>query len=164
MTHSQSRFRRRRPPRAALARALPLVGAALLFVSCLGQARAEDAGKPVEPPAFWGSPSVDGGQCCASLSEVRGNIDRIDREIIRLMAERGRYVAEAGRFKADPAAVGAPARVEEITARIKKMARENGLAETVAERAYRAMIAAFEDFEREEWIMRNAGGAPGEGR
>jgi isochorismate pyruvate lyase len=131
------------------------VAFALLFVSCpLGQA--QDADKNAPAPAFWGRPSVDGGKCCASLQEVRDNIDRLDREIIRLMAERGRYVAEAGRFKKDPAAVSAPARVEAIIARVEAIAREDGLAESVAERSYRAMIAAFEDFEREEWLRRNA--------
>jgi isochorismate pyruvate lyase len=52
--------------------------------------------------------------------------------------------------------VSAPARVEEIIAKVKSIARENGLAESVAERSYRAMIAAFEDYEREEWTRRNA--------
>jgi isochorismate pyruvate lyase len=102
---------------------------------------------------------VDGGACCASLAEVRANIDRIDKQIVALMAERGRYVAEAGRFKADPAAVSAPARVEAIVAKVKALAREDGLAESVAERSYRAMIAAFEDYERDEWTRRNAGAA-----
>ena len=112
-------------------------------------------------PAYWGSPSVDGGKCCANLGEVRDNIDRLDRQIIALMAERGKYVAEAGRFKADPAAVSAPARVEAIIAKVKAIARDDGLAESVAERSYRAMIAAFEDYEREEWVSRNAaGGTP----
>lgn len=129
----------------------PLFAAILMIVSIALPARADDA------PALWGTPSVDGGKCCKSLSEVRGNIDRIDREIIALMAERGRYVAEAGRFKANPAAVSAPARVEAIIAKVREIAREDGLAEDVAERAYRAMITAFEDFEREEWTKRNGG-------
>ena len=128
-----------------------------LLAPGLDQARAQDAA--ATHPAYWGAPSVDGGKCCASLAEVRDNIDRIDRQIVALMAERGKYVAEAGRFKADPAAVSAPARVEAIIARVKAMAREDGLAESVAELSYRAMIAAFEDYEREEWTRRNAGGA-----
>jgi len=111
-------------------------------------------------PAYWGSPSVDGGKCCASLGEVRDNIDRIDRQILALMAERGKYVAEAGRFKANPAAVSAPARVEAILVKVKAIAREDGLAESVAERSFRAMIAAFEDFEREEWTRRNPAASP----
>ncbi|HEY1944559.1 MAG TPA: chorismate mutase [Roseiarcus sp.] len=113
-------------------------------------------------PAYWGSPSVDGGKCCANLAEVRVNIDRIDSQIIALMAERGKYVAEAGRFKADPAAVSAPARVEAIIDKVKAIARQDGLAESVADRSFRAMIAAFEDYERDEWRRRNGeAAAPG---
>jgi len=135
---------------AALARALaaPAVVAPALADGAAG------------PPAYWGSPSVDGGKCCASLADVRDNIDRIDREIVALMAERGQYVAEAGRFKADPTAVSAPVRVEAIIAKVKALARADGLAESVAERSYRAMIAAFEDYERDEWTRRNPGAAP----
>jgi isochorismate pyruvate lyase len=135
----------------------PFLFAALLIAG-LGQARAQSDGAP-EHGAYWGSPSVDGGKCCASLAEVRDNIDRIDRQIIALMAERQKYVAEAGRFKANPAAVSAPARVEAIIAKVKTIAREDGLAESVAERSFRAMIAAFEDYERDEWTRRNAGAA-----
>ncbi|WP_158815081.1 chorismate mutase [Methylocapsa sp. S129] len=136
----------------------PLFVLAVLFVSGVVQAQAQTADNAATHPAFWGSPSVDGGKCCANLLEVRANIDRLDHEIIRLMAERGKYVAEAGRFKANPAAVSAPARVEEIIVKVKGIAGESGLAESVAERTYRAMIAAFEDYEREEWQRRNAKG------
>jgi isochorismate pyruvate lyase len=135
----------------------PLALAALFAATCV--VGALGAGS-ADPPAYWGSPSVDGGKCCASLGEVRDNIDRIDRQIVALMAERAKYVGEAGRFKADPAAVSAPARVEAIIVKVKALAREDGLAEPVAESSYRAMIAAFEDYEREEWARRNAGAAP----
>ena len=132
----------------APAAALVLIGSAAL---------AQDAS--TSHPAYWGSPSVDGGKCCDTLGQVRENIDRIDKQIIAAMAERAKYVAEAGRFKADPAAVSAPARVDAIIAKVKSLAAEDGLAPEVAERAYRAMIAAFEDYERAEWTKRNAGAA-----
>jgi isochorismate pyruvate lyase len=109
--------------------------------------------------AYWGTPSVDGGKCCSSLEEVRKNIDRLDREIVGLMAERGKYVAEAGRFKADPAAVSVPARVNEIIEKIKMIASGDGLPPMVAERTYRAMIAAFEDYERDISAARRTGEA-----
>ena len=131
---------------------------ALLAGALLGgsaRARAEEAA----PRAYWGEPSVDGGKCCASLAEVRENIDRIDRDLVRLMAERQKYVAEAGRFKANPAAVSAPARVEQVIEKAKGLARDQGLSEAVAERTFRAMIAGFEDYERDEWTRRNRAGA-----
>jgi isochorismate pyruvate lyase len=131
-----------------------------LFAASLGPAGAQTGSASTQ--AFWGAPSIDGGKCCATLGKVRDNIDRLDREIIRLMAERGKYVAEAGRFKANTAAVSAPARVEAIIAKVKTVARQDGLPESVAERSYRAMIAAFEDYERDEWIKRNAGASPGQ--
>lgn len=134
---------------------------AALFVFAGGAAYAQNANDAATHPAYWGSPSVDGGKCCANLSEVRANIDRLDHEIIRLMAERGQYVAEAGRFKANPAAVSAPGRVEQVIGKVRAIARESGLSENVAERTFRAMIAAFEDYEREEWTRRNAKGATG---
>ena len=129
------------------------LAALVLLVAMGATARAQDA---ANPPALWGAPSVDGGKCCASLAEVRDNIDRIDHAIVALMAERGKYVAEAGRFKPDPAAVSAPARVDAIIVKVRAIARQDGLAEPVAERTYRAMIAAFEDYERAEWTRRNA--------
>lgn len=128
-----------------------------LLVISFSQLRAQSVDDGATHPAYWGAPSADGGKCCANLLEVRDNIDRIDREIIRLMAERGQYVAEAGRFKANPAAVSAPQRVDQIIVKIRSIAREDGLAESVAERSYRAMIAAFEDYEREDWTRRNSG-------
>ena len=121
-----------------------------------GGALAQDA----QAPAFWGEPSVDGGQCCRTLGEVRSHIDAIDKQIIALMAERGKYVAEAGRFKKDPAAVSAPARVEAIIVKVKALAEEDHLAPDVAERAYRALIAAFEDYERAQWLKRNPAAKP----
>ena len=122
-----------------------LAGAALALIGA----------SATETPAPWGEPSVDGGKCCATLGEVRAHIDRIDREIIAAMAERGKYVAEAGRFKKDPAAVSDPARVEAIIVKARGLAQAAQLSPEVAEKTYRAMIAAFEDFERAEWLKRH---------
>ena len=36
---------------------------------------------------------------CNNLEEVRSNIDRIDNEIIKLIAERTDYVKQASAFK-----------------------------------------------------------------
>jgi isochorismate pyruvate lyase len=125
---------------------LSLAGAALMLMGA----------SAAEAPALWGRPSVDGGKCCATLGEVRDHIDRIDKQIIAAMAERGKYVAEAGRFKKDPAAVSDPARVEAVVAKARGLAQAAQLSPDVAEKTYRAMIGAFEDFERAEWVKRHA--------
>ncbi len=98
---------------------LRLLARAVLLAAPVAFAAPACADDAADHPAYWGTPSVDGGKCCASLADVRANIDRIDKAIVALMAERGQYVAEAGRFKADPAAVSAPARVEAIIAKVR---------------------------------------------
>jgi isochorismate pyruvate lyase len=134
-----------------------LRAAALGIILAAGAALADET---PSPRAYWGSPSVDGGRCCESLAQVRENIDRIDHALIALLAERAKYVAEAGRFKKDPAAVSAPARVEAIIARVKADAESQGLDPTVAEKTFRAMIVAFEDYERTEWVKRQDSAQP----
>jgi isochorismate pyruvate lyase len=99
-------------------------------------------------PPYWGSPTVDGGKCCATLGEVRENIDRIDRTIISAMAERSKYVHEAARFKKNPAEVEAPQRVEQVVGKAKALAVEDGLPPEVAEATYRAMVHAFTQYEQ----------------
>ncbi len=80
---------------------------------------------------------------CASLEEVRANIDRLDRRIVALLAERGGYVKQAARFKRSDGEVRAPRRVEQVVAKAKGLAAELGADPAVVERVYRAMIAGF---------------------
>ena len=58
------------------------------------------------------------GVLCNSLEEVRMNIDRIDDEIIKLIAERGTYVVQASSFKKDEDGVKDTNRVKKVGARI----------------------------------------------
>src|SRR5690349_24495894 len=123
-----------------------VLAAAVLVVLSLMPAQADEPSATA--PAYRGAPSVDGGKCCTSLGEVRDNIDRIDREIVRAMAERSKYVHEAARFKKSAAEVEAPQRVEQVVEKAKALAAQDGLPPEVAEATYRAMIRAFTDYER----------------
>jgi isochorismate pyruvate lyase len=108
--------------------------------------------------ALWGKPTVNGGACCSTLAEVRSNIDRLDNDIVRLMAERGRYVHEAARFKANPAQVEAPERAEAVVKKAMALAEQDGLSPKVAEATYRAMVHAFIDYEQETFAAAAARG------
>ncbi len=87
---------------------------------------------------------------CKSLEEVRANIDRLDRQIVGLLAERGGYVKQAARFKKTVEDVKAPRRVEQVIANAVALAREMSANPTVVERVYREMVAAFIDAELNE--------------
>ena len=81
--------------------------------------------------------------CCRTLGEVRTHIDRIDDQILRLMAERSRYVAQAGRFKISAATVRDEARIRQILTRIRAKAAQTGVSPDVAEATFRAMVESF---------------------
>ena len=80
---------------------------------------------------------------CASIEEVRANIDRIDRQIVALLAERGGYVKLAARFKKTTDDVKAPQRVEQVIAKVKALAEELGANPSVTVQVYRAMISGL---------------------
>jgi nicotinamidase-related amidase/chorismate mutase len=89
-------------------------------------------------------------ECSDSLDRVRANIDRVDRQIVALLAQRGGYVKDAARFKTDRAAVKAPDRVEQVIAKVTALALELDANPAIVERVYRVMIEAFIAAELEE--------------
>ena len=86
----------------------------------------------------------------ATLDDVRAKIDLIDRGIVALIAERQQWVVAAGALKADEQAVRAPARVEQVIAKVRALAEDEGASPDVVESAYRALISAFIDLELEQ--------------
>ena len=98
-----------------------------------------------------GLPAKFAFEACSSLEQVRAAIDRIDRDMVILLAERGRYVREAAGFKTSESAVRSVDRVEQVIARARSTAEEFGADPSIAERVYRAMIDAFIDAELKEW-------------
>ena len=73
---------------------------------------------------------------CQDLNEVRENIDRVDNEIIKLIAERG--VRDSGR-------------VEAVIAKARAKAEQYGAEPDVVETVYRNMIAAFINMEMKQF-------------
>ena len=80
---------------------------------------------------------------CSSLDEVRQRIDEIDRSLVSLLAKRGNLVTQAASFKKTTDDVKAPARVEQVIAKVRAIASETGASPEVVEQVYRAMITAF---------------------
>ncbi len=88
---------------------------------------------------------------CASLEEVRTEIDRLDRAIVPLLAERGAYVLQAASFKADAAHVAAPDRVERVIRKVRALAAAENANPDLIEAIYRPMIAAYIASELAVW-------------
>ena len=85
-----------------------------------------------------------------TLADVRRAIDEIDIRMVALLAAREVQVRRAATLKADEQGVRAPARVEQVIAKVRTLAGESGASPDVVERVYRAMIGAFIDLELAE--------------
>jgi isochorismate pyruvate lyase len=88
---------------------------------------------------------------CQSLSEVRAEIDCIDREIVALLGRRAGFVHAAARFKETEEAVTAPDRQAAVFRTRREWAREEDLDADFIERLYRELIAYFVERERAHW-------------
>lgn len=94
---------------------------------------------------------------CETLEQVRENIDRIDNEIIKLIAERRSYVVQASAFKKNEDGVRDTGRVEKVIAKVRAKADEYGADPDMAEAIYREMISRFVNMEMKEFHDRNDG-------
>lgn len=88
---------------------------------------------------------------CTSLDQVRSEIERIDEQIVRLIAERGRFVAQVASFKKNADGVRDTKRVEAVIQRVRAKAFEHGADAEMIEVLYREMIRRFVDMEMREF-------------
>lgn len=80
---------------------------------------------------------------CASLADVRAEIDRVDREVLDLLALRARYVAAAAPFKSSEHDVQAPDRVRAMLETRRAWATKRGLDEDFVEHFVGAELAGW---------------------
>lgn len=88
---------------------------------------------------------------CGSLPEVRTEIDRLDAQLLDLLAERKRYVQRAAAFKTSAAAVNAPERLAALLQQRRAWAGERGLDPAMVEQLFRTMVQHFIQEEMAQW-------------
>ena len=77
---------------------------------------------------------------CNTMPEVRSEIDRIDRALVKLLAERQGYIEQAGAIKGERSAVRDDARIEEVVQKVLAEADRAGLSRSIAEPLWRLLI------------------------
>jgi isochorismate pyruvate lyase len=90
-------------------------------------------------------------QTFASLSEVRAAIDRLDRELVHLLAERASCVAAAAPFKASEQEVQAPDRVASMLRARREWAEAAGISPDFVESLFRSITSYFISQEFSHW-------------
>lgn len=88
---------------------------------------------------------------CESLTEIRTQMDLIDQEIIRLIAQRVFYVKSAARFKTSATDVAAPDRVQAVLHTRREWAEQAGLDGSVIEELYRNLVTYSIREEKKHW-------------
>lgn len=86
---------------------------------------------------------------CTNISDVRNEIDNIDREIIRLLSTRFGYVKEVVKYKDGTASgIEASARRNEVMQTRRQWAEDGGLNPDVVEEIYDRLVRYFIEEEK----------------
>ena len=88
---------------------------------------------------------------CTSMMEVRQGVDRLDEEIVRLLAERFRYMEAAARIKPDRNAVRDEARKAEVIGNVRRLAEAEGSPAEVVAGIYDRLVEASIAYELERF-------------
>lgn len=100
---------------------------------------------------------------CADMSQVRVEIDRIDDELVDLIAARFGYVERAWQLKNNPADARVPWRIQQVIDRVKARAVAKELPEEMVDMVtsqWRAMIGWFVQYEEEKLRQQTEAGKP----
>jgi isochorismate pyruvate lyase len=93
-----------------------------------------------DPDLAKGASDVPAAFPCRDMVDVRREIDRVDRLIVALIAERQNYIEQAGRIKSSRDTVRDMARVEDVVAKVTTEAKRNGALPELVETVYRTMM------------------------
>ena len=84
---------------------------------------------------------------CENMAEVPGEIDRIDRVLVKLLSERQRYIERAAEINSDRGAVREEDRGEDVIAKLSAEAGKAGLNAEIAEPVWRTLVERWIAFE-----------------
>lgn len=77
---------------------------------------------------------------CETMSELRSEINQVDRAIVELLAKRLRYIEQAARLKVSRSSVRDEDRVRDVLTKVKAQARAFNSDEQMIDFIYRHLI------------------------
>lgn len=89
---------------------------------------------------YLSDPRRHTAQTAESMADVRYEIDRIDRLLVEILAERQSFMDAAARIKGVRSAVHDRARIEDVVAKVLATCVEKGLSPAIAEPVWRTLI------------------------
>ncbi|MEM6414321.1 MAG: chorismate mutase [Pseudomonadota bacterium] len=77
---------------------------------------------------------------CRTMADVRAQIDRIDRELVSLIAERTQYIEAAARIKDHADDVRVDWRVNDVLSKVNEYALKLGVPTTITSEVWKGMV------------------------
>lgn len=74
------------------------------------------------------------------MADVRRDIDALDRDLVRLLAQRMRFIERAGHIKADRAAVRDEWRKADVLGKVRAAARDADFPEALAAQLWETLV------------------------
>ncbi len=90
-------------------------------------------------------------QKCTTLEEAREKIDKVDEEIVKLIAKRNGYIKQIAHFKTSVDEIKAEERIEDVISRVREQAISLGLSPNLINELYVKMIDAMVESEVAEF-------------
>ncbi len=88
---------------------------------------------------------------CQTMADVRYEIDRLDRALVALIAERQSFMDAAARIKQDRDAVRDEGRINDVLAKVRAEAEAHGLSDAIAAPVWRTMMDRCIAYEFQAW-------------
>ena len=79
-------------------------------------------------------------QICQDMADIRREIDRVDRALVQLLAERLTYIERAGEIKKDRRIVRDEARIADVMAKVESACEREAFPFAIAEPVWRALM------------------------
>lgn len=93
---------------------------------------------------------------CQNMTDIRLEIDQLDRQVIALLGQRFNYVKAASKFKTDATSVKAPERFQSMLQQRRAWAEAEGLDADAIEKMYTDLVNHFIEAEMKDWQSRNS--------
>lgn len=77
---------------------------------------------------------------CHDMAQLRREIDRLDRVLVSLLAQRQTYIERAAEIKPERGHVRDEARIEDVIAKVVAEAKRVGLSPSIAEPVWRELV------------------------
>jgi isochorismate pyruvate lyase len=88
---------------------------------------------------------------CQSLEEARNEIDKVDQEIVKLIAQRNAYIKQIAHFKTSIEEIKSDERINHVVSKVREQAISLGLSPNMINDLYLRMIDAMVESEVAEF-------------